>query len=76
MLTAIKFDDSNILWFNWQTTNEKELDSLDVMHFDVFNVEYGEINEKALENFYVTYFECKKSLTGYCAIFTRKRCKH
>ena len=37
MLTAIKFDDSNILWFNWHTTNEK-----------------------ALENFYVTYFECKK----------------
>ena len=47
MLTAIKFDDNNVLWFNWQTTNEKELDSLDVMHFDVFNVGYGEINEKS-----------------------------
>lgn len=76
MLVPVKFDDGNLTWFNWSKTNEDEINRLidprAVPHFDVFNVEYGAINEKRVLNYHVTYFECSKSLTGYCAMFTKK----
>ena len=73
MLIPVKFDDGNLTWFDWTKTNEEEINNYDELHFDVFNVNFGEINEKLVTNYYVTYFSCKKSSTGYCAIFTRKR---
>lgn len=76
MLVPVKFDDGNLTWFDWTKTNEDEINRLidprAVPHFDVFNVEYGAINEKRVLNYHVTYFECSKSLTGYCAIFIKK----
>lgn len=76
MLVPVKFDDGNLTWFDWSKTNEDEINRLidprAVPYFDVFNVEYGAINEKRVLNYHVTYFECSKSLTGYCAMFTKK----
>lgn len=77
MLVPVKFDDGNLTWFDWTKTNEDEINRLidprAVPHFDVFNVKYGEIDEASVKNYYVTYFTCSKSSTGYCAMFTKKK---
>ena len=75
MLKPVKYDDSKtMVWYDFNVTTLEELDSCELDSFDVFNIPFS-CYDKEVKNFHITFFSSKKSSTGYCAIFLKKRDK-
>jgi hypothetical protein len=69
MLKRVKFDDSGRIYFNFEDTTIEELDNSGLSYFDVYNMPF---DGYGLTNYYLSFFECKKSKTGYVGMFVHK----
>lgn len=69
MLKRVKFDDSDRIYFNFEDTNIEELDNSGLSYFDVYNMPFDGYR---LTNYYLSFFKCKKSKTGYVGMFVHK----
>ena len=73
MLKRVKFDDSDRIFFNFEDTTIFELDNSGLSYFDVYNMPF---DSYSCMNYYLTFFECKKSKTGYIGMFVHKNKEH
>ena len=74
MLQRVKFDNSESIYFNFEDTSLEELDNSGLSYFDVYNLPFltGEVDSSKLKNYFLSYFECPKSKTGYVGMFVHK----
>ena len=74
MLRRVKFDNSESIYFNFEDTSLEELDNSGLSYFDVYNLPFltGEVDPNKLKNYFLSYFECPKSNTGYVGMFVNK----
>ena len=86
-MKRIKHDDSNLIWFDYNTISAEELDSVTISNFDITNIPTKEVNNREwnikdivilpnfvdnLKNYYVTYFKDPLSKTGYSCMCLNK----
>lgn len=73
-LKRVKFDDSDRIYFNFEDTTLEELDNSGLSYFDVYNLPFLTYDENSykLKNYFLSYFECRKSKTGYVGMFIHK----
>ena len=74
MLKRVKFDDSGRIYFNYDDTSLEELDNCGLSYFDVYNMPYRSYDEFGYtpQNYYLSFFSCDKSSTGYVGMFIHK----
>lgn len=71
MLNRIQHGDSELIWYDYSEVTIEELDSQDVLMFDMVNVPYT-ISPDCLKNYRITLFKDNTSSTGFsCSCINR-----
>lgn len=65
------FDDSDVIYLDWNKIIPEDLNILNIGKFNVTNIPFKSF-DKLVHNYYISFFECIKSDTGYCAMFIAK----
>jgi hypothetical protein len=65
------FDDSSLIYLDWNKLSLNEINSLNLSKFDIVNIPYEDFSNK-ITNYYCSFFDSSKSKTGVIGMFINK----